>query len=206
MIRFFLLAAILSFPSRGEALEQTPRIFVSQMANEVLIVLQQPDISADAKINQIETITDKRFHFPTIARLVAARNWRKLSKTQQSAFRREFQKHLSVTYGRNVSRFDNQTTAITGDRAEPRGDWTVQTVILDPSGEDLLVDYRLRKIQNRWQVIDVVVERISLVANFRAQVQELFTKRGVTATLAFLQEKNAKGQSILPDDKATPGR
>lgn len=186
--------------------EQPPREFVNGMTEEVIEILKTPGLDDDAKIVRIEAVAERRFHFPTIARLVAARNWRRLESEQKRQFSNEFQKHLSVTYGRNINRFDNQTIEITGDRAEPRGDWTVMTRIVQPGGEDILVDYRLRPVGGEWRVIDVVVERISLVSNFRSQVQELFSKRGVEGTLTFLAEKNASGQSILPEDKAVPAR
>ncbi len=156
-------------------------------------------------IQAIETIAARRFHFPSIARLVAARNWRRLNTDEKRIFSAEFQKHLSVTYSRNIDRFDNQTIEITSDREESRGDWTVKTRIIQSSGENILVDYRLRQVKGQWRVIDVVVEHISLVANFRSQIQELFSKKGVTGTLAFLAEKNANGASMLPADQALPG-
>lgn len=200
------LSCLLLSAAPGSATDQPPRDFVRSMADEVIVVLKTPGLDDDAKIGQIETIANRRFHFPTIARLVAARNWRRLEPAQKRQFADEFQKHLSVTYGRNINRFDNQTIEISGDRAEPRGDWTVMTKIVQPGGDDILVDYRLRPVNGEWRVIDVVVERISLVSNFRSQVQELFSKKGVEGTLTFLSEKNASGQSILPEDQAVPTR
>ena len=205
-MRSLILWMALLMPTVGLAAEQSPSAFVSSMADEVIIVLKKNSLSEDAKIAEIEVIAERRFHFPSIARLVAARNWRRMTTPQKKTFSGEFQKHLSVTYGKNINRFDNQTIAITGDREEPRGDWTVKTRIVQSGSDDFLVDYRLRKIKGSWRVIDVVVEHISLVANFRSQIQELFSKRGVDGTLVFLEEKNASGQSILPADKATPSR
>ncbi|MEO2167113.1 MAG: ABC transporter substrate-binding protein [bacterium] len=183
----------------------SPTDFVNSMADEILVVLNTPELDSKAQIQAIETIAARRFHFPSIARLVAARNWRRLNTDEKRIFSAEFQKHLSVTYSRNIDRFDNQTIEITSDREESRGDWTVKTRIIQSSGENILVDYRLRQVKGQWRVIDVVVEHISLVANFRSQIQELFSKKGVTGTLAFLAEKNANGASMLPADQALPG-
>jgi phospholipid transport system substrate-binding protein len=203
---FVILIMAILLPGISMAAEQKPTAFVSDMADEVILVLKQDNLSDDNKIDRIEGIADRRFHFPSIARLVAARNWKRMTTAQKKAFSKEFQKHLGVTYGKNISRFDDQTIVITNDREEPRGDWTVKTKIVQPGGDDFFVDYRLRKIKGSWRVIDVVVEHISLVANFRSQVQELFSKRGLDETLIFLAEKNASGQSILPPDETTPSR
>lgn len=203
---FFLLACLLGLTAQAAFAETaTPTGFVDTMTDEVLVVLRDPSLDDKGQIQAIEAIAARRFHFPSIARLVAARNWRRLNTEEKRAFATEFQKHLSVTYSRNINRFDNQTIEIASDREEPRGDWTVKTRIVQPGGEDILVDYRLRQIKGQWRVIDVVVEHISLVANFRSQVQELFSKKGVQGTLAFLAKKNANGASILPAGKTLPG-
>ena len=181
--------------------EESPREFVRETADEVLAVLQTEGIERDEKIPRIEKIAYARFDFPTISRLVLARNWRKMTPAQQEKFIAEFKKHLSVTYGKNIDGYANETIEITGDRSEPRGDWTVQTKIVRGSAaDDILVDYRLRKKDGRWKVIDVVVERISLVSNFRSQLTEIVSRQGVEPMLDMLAKKNASGESILPED------
>ncbi len=182
-----------------------PREFVQETADQVLLVLKKPGLDTDAKIAAIEEIAYARFDFETISKLVLARNWRKMSPAQRERFVAEFKKHLSGTYGKNVDSYANETIEITGDREEPRGDWTVQTKIVRGSNaEDILVDYRLRPKGDDWKVIDVVVERISLVSNFRSQLQEIISRDGIEDMLTMLAEKNASGESILPEDERGP--
>lgn len=180
---------------------EEPVAFVRETADQVLVVLKDPKRDSNAKIGAIEQIAYARFDFDTISKLVLARNWRKLSPEQQKKFVDEFKKHLSVTYGKNVDSYANETIEITGDRKEPRGDWTVQTkIVRGSSAEDILVDYRLRRKGDSWRVIDVVVERISLVSNFRSQLKEIISRDGVDEMLTMLAKKNASGESILPDE------
>ena len=85
---------------------------------------------------------------------------------------------------------------VIGDRAEARDDWTVKTKIVRPNAEDILVDYRLRKEDGEWRVIDVIIEGVSLVANFRSQFQEIISRDGAAKLIELLHEKNAKGESL----------
>ena len=180
----------------------TPREVIERTARQVLAVLDDPSLDHDARIHRIERIADARFDFRTVARLVLARHWRQLTAEQRDEFVREFKRHLSVTYGRNLDLYSHQSVEILGDREEARGDWSVQTRIVggDPPDE-ILVDYRLRRIGGEWKIIDVVVEHVSLIANFRSQLAELISRRGVEGTLALLREKNASGESILPEEE-----
>jgi phospholipid transport system substrate-binding protein len=199
-----LLAVVGVLPDAAKA--ATAREFIQETADQVLVVLKNGDLDSPAKIARIETIAGERFDFDTISRLVLAQNWKKLSPEQQREFTDQFKKHLSVTYGRNVDNYADQAVEISGDREEARGDWTVQTKIIGGQPPDeILVDYRLRqKSSGDWKVIDVVVERVSLVSNFRSQLRELISSRGVDRTLEMLRDKNAKGESILPEDKRGP--
>jgi len=49
----------------------------------------------------------------------------------------------------------------------------------------------MRKGKDGWRIIDVVIEGISLVANFRDQFREVIAKGGPEALLQKLKEKNA---------------
>lgn len=202
-VAFALLCSLVALPARSDA--QDARAFIQETGDQVLVVLKNQSLSSDQKVHQIEDIAYARFDFDTMARLVLARNWSKLSPEQQKEFVQEFRRHLSVTYGKNIENYRNETIEVTADREEARGDWTVKTKIIR-SGDDILVDYRLRKVEGSWKIIDVVIERVSLVANFRSQLQDVVANKGADEMLRMLREKNAAGQSILPNDgKVSPG-
>ena len=198
-----LLSSLVASPVRAQ--NQDARAFIQETGDQVLVVLKNQGLSSEQKVKQIEEVAYARFDFDTMAHLVLARNWSKLTPEQQKEFVQEFRRHLSVTYGKNIENYRNETIEITADREEARGDWTVKTKILR-SGDDILVDYRLRKIDGQWKIIDVVIERVSLVANFRSQLQDVVANKGADEMLRMLREKNAAGQSILPNDgKVSPG-
>jgi phospholipid transport system substrate-binding protein len=131
--------------------------------------------------------------FDTLSKLTMARNWAKLTPAQQEEFRREFRRHLSATYGRRIDDYRNETVDVLGTREESRGDQTVKTKINRGGGTaDVLVDYRLRQTGGQWKIIDVVIEGVSLVANFRSQFQELMAHGGADHLLAVLRDKTAE--------------
>ena len=49
---------------------------------------------------------------------------------------------------------------------------------IDTGAVVVSVDYRLRKINGEWRVIDVVVEGVSLVSSYRSQFQEIMASGG----------------------------
>jgi phospholipid transport system substrate-binding protein len=187
------IAGTLAHAGSGDA----PRAVVQRMTDAALTVLRDQSASADDKRHHLEQIVYAEADFDTMSRLVLARNWSKFSPEQQTEFVREFKADLSLTYGRNIENYHNERVEVVGDQDEGRGDWTVKTKILRGGGaSDILVDYRLRKENDTWKIIDIVVERVSLVSNFRSQFQEIASQGGPEKVLSMLREKNAKGEPL----------
>jgi phospholipid transport system substrate-binding protein len=182
---------------RVAAAEQTPSQVVDGLAGQVIPILQDKSLNSDQKRERIEQIAYTAMDFDTLSKLVLARNWSKFSPAQQAEFVKEFKRHLSVTYGRNVDNYHNEKVQIVGEREATRGDVVVQTKILRGSrSEDVLVDYRLRKRDGEWKIIDVVVEGVSLVSNFRSQFEDIVAQGGPEKLLAQLKEKNLTGEPL----------
>jgi phospholipid transport system substrate-binding protein len=179
---------------RSATAADSPREVVRKLTDAVVAVLKQTDLSADARVTTIRDIVYDYADFTTISRLVLARNWGELDTTQKERFVEEFKKFLSISYGKNVESYSNEKVQIVGDRDEGRGDWTVQTKNLRPQGRgDVLVEYRLRQKNGEWKVIDVLIERVSLVSNYRSQFQVIMATGGIDHLLEILREKNASG-------------
>jgi phospholipid transport system substrate-binding protein len=177
---------------------ETPRQIVRQTVDEVLEILGQ-QLPADERRTRLENVVYARFDFKTNARLVLARNWKRFSDVQQEEFVREYRTYLANSYGARLDRYSGEKVAIVGDREEPRGDVTVMTRIDGGEYDGALVDYRLRSKNGEWLVIDVIVEGVSLVSNYRDQFKEVLANGGPPHLLEKLKEKNAAGVTDLDE-------
>lgn len=179
----------------GWAVATTPTGVIKATVNDVLAILRDSSLTSDQKRERIEAVVYARVDFETVSRLVLARNWRRLSASQKEEFVREFKKHLSVTYGDNVDRYRNESVEILSERQEARGDRTVLTKVVGGS-EDFAINYRLRAREGQWRIIDIIIEGVSMVSNFRAQFQEIIANGGPEKLLRLLREKNAEGTPL----------
>jgi len=187
------LVGVLSFaiaPVDARA-EATARAAVEQTVNDVLAVLKMSDLGVAERRTRIEGIAYARFDFETMGKLVLARNWKKFDRAQQAEFIEEFKRHLSRSYGTRIERYEQEEVAIGDERTEQRGDVTVLTTIRGGQFDGIAIDYRLRKRGEDWRVIDVVIEGVSLVSNFRSQFKDIISKEGPAVLIAKLREKNA---------------
>ena len=195
-----LLALLWPGPALGQDLDPElaqaeAKATVRMTLDEVVGVLQDESLSPEQKRERTEEVAYKRFDFETISRLVLARNWRRLSAEQRSDFVTEFKRHLSLTYGDTLQEYQDETFTVDRTRFEKRGDVTVRTTIVGASVDPIVVDYRLRKKQDGWYIIDVITESVSLIVNFRSQTKEIISQSGPGGLIDRLREKNEKRES-----------
>jgi phospholipid transport system substrate-binding protein len=174
----------------------TAREAVEATVAQVLEVLRQPDESAAGRRTQIEQIAYARFDFDTMGRLVLARNWKRFNAEQRDGFITEFKRHLSRSYGTRISRYEQEKLETVGERQEKRGDVTVLTVIRGGQLDGAVIDYRMRERDGEWRVIDVIIEGVSLVSNFRSQFRDIVSKQGPDGLIAQLKARNDESASL----------
>ncbi len=180
--------------------EEGPRAAVERTTSAALAVLGDKTLGVEGTRHRLEDIVYREADFDTMSRLVLGRNWSRFTPAQQADFVKLFKEHLSMTYGNNIENYKNEHVEIVGDREEARGDWTVQTKIVRGGGSnDIQVDYRLRKQGDTWKIIDIVIERVSLVANFRSQFQDILGNGTPDKLLQILREKNARHEPLKSD-------
>jgi phospholipid transport system substrate-binding protein len=186
-----LACALLWLPMRASAdAAGEAKAVIDTTVVEVLAILRDPARDRASRRAALEDLAGDRFDFETMARLVMARSWKTLTKPQQVEFVEEFKTYLANDYGNRIERYEQEEVAVLSARVEPRGDVTVKTKIVGGKNDGALVDYRMRKGRD-WRIIDVVIEGISLVANFRDQFRDVMARGGPVSMIQKLKEKNA---------------
>jgi phospholipid transport system substrate-binding protein len=69
-------------------------------------------------------------------------------------------------------------------------DVVVRSLINQPGGKPVTVDYRMQKGDNGWKVYDVVVGDLSLVQSYRGSFNTEVQKGGIDGLVKALTEKN----------------
>ena len=185
------LLALAPATAQGAATDDA-RAVVTTTLDQVLAVLRDRAKPAPERKKSVESIAYRHFDFDTISRLVLARNWPKLSAKQRDEFVVEFKRHLSGSYWKTLEDYRDQKVTVDGARAETRGDVTVRSSIDAERAEPIRIDYRMRPKAGEWYVIDVIIEGVSLVQNFRSQTQEIIGDVGVDGLIERLRQKNAE--------------
>ncbi len=189
--RAFALVAAAALLVAATATSPGPRDVVETTVDQVLAILKDASLTPDVRRERIVAIAYERFDFPTMSKLVLAKYWKRFDAAQREEFMREFKDFLAHRYGDRIDRYEQEKVEIVGERSASGGDAVVATRIHRPRAESVAVEYRLRSREGTWRVIDVKIEGISLVSNYRDQFHEVLSHGGPEKLLAQLRDRNA---------------
>jgi phospholipid transport system substrate-binding protein len=169
--------------------------------DRVLKVLEDPELKKDGKAKErraeIRRIASDTFDFDETTKRSLARHWASRTTTEREEFVQLFADLLERSYISKIELYGGEKIAYVGEAID--GDQvTVKTKITTKQGTEIPVDYRMLKRGDKWLVYDVLIEGVSLVANYRAQ----FNKIIVTSSYQDLVRKmRDKQEEFYGDDK-----
>ncbi|GAA4324940.1 ABC transporter substrate-binding protein [Pigmentiphaga soli] len=196
-----LLALTLAvFAGRAQA-QEGPDALVRKLTDEVLAAIKaDPAIQAGDPQRLLQLVDQKVLpyvDFEKTTRLAAGRYWRQATPDQQQALIKEFRTTLVRTYSGAVSSVKQQTQVeLKPSRHEPGAtDTVVRTIIKQPVGDPVSVDYRLELVNGQWKVYDVNVLGVWLIENYRNQFSQQISQGGVDGLIRSLAERNRQFES-----------
>jgi phospholipid transport system substrate-binding protein len=172
-----------------------PDALARSVTDEVLAIIRaDKDLQAGnpQKVAQlVESKVLPHFNFTRMTQLAVGRNWRQTSAEQQKALTEEFKTLLVRTYTTAFTGYRNQTIEYRPLRMAPTDtDVIVKSLIKQPTGQPVAVDYSMEKAGSTWKVYDVKIEGISLVENYRNTFNAEIQRTGVDGLIAALKNKN----------------
>jgi phospholipid transport system substrate-binding protein len=175
-----LWLSAIGFGAVGLAMAGEPTDLVRQTTDQVLKILEDPQLQGPAKQaerqERLRQISNQAFDWQEMARRALARHWRERTPQQQQEFVSLFRDLVERTY---MNRLESATQEkqdiqyageqVDGSRA------TVKTNVVTKRNQQVPIDYRLHKVDGRWKIYDVLVENISLVNNYRSQFDRIIS-------------------------------
>jgi phospholipid transport system substrate-binding protein len=172
-VRFLLALLVLAAgtaaadDSPNTVIEESVKLLAEQMSGRQ----QELAENRDALYEIIDGILLPRFDRRFAAQLVLAKHWRTASEEQQTRFIEAFYQALLRKYSDGILEFDpNMITVLPfrGDASEKRS--KVRSTVQLDDGSTVAVDYELVKRKAGWLVFNVIIEGVSYVRNFRAEL------------------------------------
>lgn len=190
-----MVAALVAAPVM--AADKPADALVKDVSQEVLSILKKDKSlqAGDRKklYDLVETKVLPHFDFDKMTQMAVGKYWRTATPEQKKQLVDQFRTLLVRTYSVSLANYKNQTIDYKPLSSGQSDDRTVvSTVINQPGGQPIPVDYTLARNGSGWKVYDIAVEGVSLVTTYRGEFSSQVRQGGVDGLIKALADKNAK--------------
>lgn len=201
------LVITMGLPLVATATTDSPNAIIDSAVVQLTEMLdgRKEELSADrnALYQLIDEILLPRFDRKFAAQVVLAKHWRTASAEQRTRFIEAYYQALVRKYADGVLEFDPGRIRVLpyrGDESRPRT--RVRSEVRTDDNTKIAVDYELVKRDSGWLVFNVVIEGVSYVRNFRAELDAEIRGSSLEAVISRLERE----ANIAPESDATePG-
>jgi phospholipid transport system substrate-binding protein len=167
--------------------------------NQVIEVLNDPSLKAPGKENErrnsLLKLVKERFDEEAFAMRALGVHWQKRTKEEKREFIEIFSDLLERTYLKKIDDYLAKAESFSEKNIlylneTVRGRYVVvETNVITNKDTQIPVHYLFRNKNGNWLAVDIAIEGVSLVKNYRAQFEEILARSSFKELIAKLKSK-----------------
>ncbi len=172
-----ILAALLAIPVPARAGEPTEQI--RGAIEQGIAVVKNPKLAGKGKQaerrSRLREAVAPHFDFQEMSKRSLGIYWKDRSPAEREEFIHLYQQLLENSYAGKIESYQGEKILYGKETVDPPYA-VVRTDIVTMKGQQIPVNYMLLHEGNQWKIYDVVIERVSLVNNYRSQFASILQK------------------------------
>lgn len=164
-----------------------PQAQVEHMINSVLDVLRQNELPLAEKKAQVSGKVQEFLNVASMSQRTLGNYWQSATAEQRKRFTELFVKVLEGTYLNRIGEYTDGEVKYLKQRV--KGDKAIIDTEIVTGDLAVPVQYKMIYENESWQVVDVVIEGVSLIRNYRANYGEIIRKDGYDGLFALMEQK-----------------
>jgi phospholipid transport system substrate-binding protein len=199
-MRGFMTALALAWAA-GAAQAITPTEAVQGRVDRALQTLSRmpagtPQAAAERQA-EIRRVADALFDFTEMSRRALGRHWTDRSQGERDEFVKLFSDLMARAYLGKMDRYAGEAITYVGERIE--GDLaTVNSRVITAKKSEVPVEYRMRRVGDRWAAYDILIDNVSLVGTYRSQFDRIIQTSSFAELLKRMRQKEHESAAGTP--------
>lgn len=184
----------------------TPMGRVKDTTDRVIRILKDESLDRESRWNQIEALIYEGFDFRSMSQSVLATQWRRATEEERRKFTEFFSQYIEATYRSKIESYSDQEIIFKDEIV--RGKLGVVETVIIADGVEIPVNYKLKNNDGNWYAYDVVIEGVSLVANYRSTFAAIVKNEGMQGLMNNIQrriERYKEQQKTAADSDKSEG-
>ena len=164
--------------------------------DRVVRILRDPALAGDRQADQrraaIGRVAGEIFDFGDMAKRSLGQHWDGRTPAERVEFARLFTELIQRSYVAKVDQHGSVARVTFLGETVDGGSAVVRTTIPLSNGSTMPLDYRMHRAGDHWQVYDLSMDGISLLANYRAQFNKIIRTASFGELVARLKANKAE--------------
>ena len=177
----------------GTAWSGPPTDQVRVSVDQVLKIVQDPQLkqprNAAKRRARIREVARELFNFEAMTQDALGRHWKERTPEQRKRFTELFTDLLESSYVGRIESYSGEKIVYLSELTDEGDTVTVRSKVVTQRDTEIPLDYRMRKNGQRWEVFDVLIERVSLVANYRTQFNKIIMQSSYEELVKKMEQK-----------------
>lgn len=187
-----VMTIIMLFFAASHAVASPAREQLEATIDSIIKILEDDTLKSEAYAAQrreaLRKVIYARFDFEKMSQLSLARHWRDRTPAERQTFVRLFSRLLEDTYVGKIEAYNDEKVRYVKEQIRDNKA-QIDTVVVGDTIE-IPIDYRMyAAADGQWRVYDMVVEGVSLVANYRSQFSRMLESDSFESLIRQLEEK-----------------
>ena len=182
---------------------ENARKFIQNLGDKAISILSDKNVTKEAAAKTFHDMLVSDFDLDLLGKFaIGANNWKTATPAQRQEYQKLFEKLVVQIYNDRFSLFNGETWKVVDGKVEDDRDSYVSGIIIkpNPSAKPVHVDWRVRNKGGRQQVIDVIVEGVSMTVTQRSEFSAVIQKNGGDLD-AFLKTLAERVVASAPEPK-----
>ncbi|MGF1604709.1 MAG: phospholipid-binding protein MlaC [Rhodothalassiaceae bacterium] len=179
----------LAFGQTAQDDPEAAAAFIDQLSNDAIAVWTDPALTEPERRARFDDLLSNGFAIDYIAQLALGRHARTASKDELDQYMAVFPKYIIDVFSDRIGEYGDERFEVTGTAPAGQRDIYVRSNIIRPSSDNLLADWRVRRIGDKLQIIDIKLEGISMVRTQRDDFQEKISSSGMEGLIQELYSR-----------------
>ncbi len=144
--------------------------FLASMTSRAIAQLTDESLPLPERKARFRVLFRENFDVPAVGRFVLGRYWRKAKKEAREAFLSVFEEVMIQRFAPKFAGYADTTFEISQVRTlDQPGQYVIRTQISPDQGEPIEIDWRVRKRDGHFKILDVIGEGISMALTLRSE-------------------------------------
>ncbi|MED5263320.1 MAG: ABC transporter substrate-binding protein [Myxococcota bacterium] len=188
-----LVIGLSAFPAASDPALHPAVPVVEDLHGSMLETMKNADeLGYSGRYDKLSEALMVSFDLTFMAQKAVGRNWKKFTPQEQEHWQSSFENVTAANYAGRFTGYTGQRFETLGTEPSSHDTIIVRTRLLNPDGDDVDLNYRLRETPEGWRIIDVYLNgTVSELALRRSEYSSLIKRDGFQSLVESVDKRVA---------------